>query len=103
MVKNGFKIVYTRDVPLNNNHVIIQLARQRFLCCICHHSIIAQMRLVDKHAQIFKRFRITVIAKLAKVSPVEDIAQDLNLFPNTINKQVINIHNENVKSFNHSS
>ncbi|WP_416390044.1 transposase family protein [Pediococcus acidilactici] len=42
MVKKGFRTVYIRDIPFNNKPVIIQLAKQRFLCCACHHSIIAQ-------------------------------------------------------------
>ena len=94
MVKNGFKTVYIRDIPFNNKPVIIQLAKQRFLCCACHHSIIAQTKLVDKHAQISKRLRITIIAKLVKDTSVENIAQDLNLSPNTINRQITKIHNE---------
>ncbi|GAC46244.1 transposase [Pediococcus acidilactici NGRI 0510Q] len=73
MVKNGYKTVYIRDIPFNNKSVIIKLAKQRFLCCACHHSI---------------------IAKLVTDTSVENIAQDLNLSLNTINKQITKIHNE---------
>ncbi|WP_271869356.1 transposase [Pediococcus acidilactici] len=51
-------------------------------------------KLVDKRAQISKRLRITIIAKLVKDTSVENIAQDLNLSPNTINRQITKIHNE---------
>ncbi|KAF0425481.1 hypothetical protein GBO86_06965 [Pediococcus acidilactici] len=99
MVKNGLKTVYIRDIPFNNKPVIIQLAKQRFLCCACHHFIIAQTKLVDKHAQISKRLRITIIAKLVKDTSVKNIAQDLNLSPNTINRQITKIHNEFIHPF----
>ncbi|QDJ22968.1 hypothetical protein CPU05_07765 [Pediococcus acidilactici] len=55
--------------------------------------MIAQTKLVDKHAQISKHLRITIIAKLVKDTSVENIVQDLNLSPNTINRQIAKIHN----------
>lgn len=77
MVRISFKTVYIRDIPFNNKPVIIQLAKQRFLCRTCHHSIIVQTRLVGTHTQISKHLRITIIAKLAKDSSISNINANL--------------------------
>lgn len=94
IVKNGFKTVYIRDIPFNDKPVILQIDKQRFLCKACHRSIIAQTNLVKKHTQLTQRLKFSIINYLAKDLSVDNIAQELNVSPVSVNRIVTDLHDQ---------
>ena len=94
MVKNGFKTVYIRDIPFNNKPIILQIAKQRFLCKACHRSTIAQTKLVKKHAQLTQRLKFSLINYLVQDLAVDHVAQKLNVSPVSVNRIVTELHEQ---------
>ena len=101
IIKWGTKTSNIKITKIAEYNSILRLQKQRLKCKSCGKTFIAKTSLVNKNCHISNEVKLAAILKLQKVVSEKDIAEDLNVSSNTVNKIVNSFHKEHLPDKNY--
>lgn len=86
IIKWGYKVSCIKILKIAEYNAILKLHKQRFKCKNCQKTFTAETNFVNKNCSISNDVKTAVTIKLKKNISEKDIAQELNISPNTVNR-----------------